>query len=165
MCDFDELEPGSKADQAERWLGKYLKLKAKVLQLDGAIADNEAMADGIRGIDYSRDPVQTSPTDDAMMRRVESLGEVRESLQAIRDEAAKSMRVMEKAVGALPDPMHSAVLCGHYINGRRWEELCNEDSMACSYRTMMRRRKAALESLYDLDLIPHTERLPRVPAL
>ena len=165
MCDFDKFEPGTKADQVDRWLRKYRGLKAKEQQLSETIRQKEAEADGLKGIDYSRDNVSTPANDDALMLIVERLDDIRESLTAVRQDALRREMEMEAAIDALPDPMHSAILRGHYINGLRWEMLCSMDETACSYRSMMRWRKAALESIYDLDLIPHMERLPRVPAL
>lgn len=165
MCDFDKFERGSKADQVDRWLRKYRGLKAKEQQLSETIRQKEAEADGLKGIDYSRDSVQSAANDDALMLIVERLDEIRESLKAVRADALRREQEMEAAIDSLPDPMHSAILRGHYINGQRWELLCALDETACSYRSMMRWRKAALESIYDLDMMPTSERLPRVPAI
>ena len=165
MCDFDRFERGSKADQVDRWLRKYRGLKAKEQQLAETIRQKEDEADGLKGIDYSRDSVQSAANDDALMLLVERLDEIRANLNAVRDDALRREREMEAAIDALPDPTHSAILRGHYINRLRWEQLCAMDETFTTYRTMMRWRKAALESIYDLDLMPASERLPRVPAL
>lgn len=165
MCDFDKFEHGSKADQVDRWLRKYRGLKAKESQLSETIRIKQSEMDGLKGIDYSRDNVQAAPSDDALMLMVARLDEIRASLDSVRLDALRREAEMEAAIDALPEPMWCAVLRGHYINGERWESLCAQDETMCSYRTMMRWRKAALECIYDMDMMPPSERLPRVPAL
>jgi len=165
MCDFDQLERGSKADQVDRWLKRYRGLRAKEHELQSTIDATKAEYDGVRGIDYSRDNVQTTATDDGTMLLVIHLADVLEDLERVHADAVRRENEMEAAIDALPDPMHSAILRAHYINGKRWEDVCATDATRTTYRTMMRWRKAALESLYDLDLMPPTERLPRIPAL
>ena len=165
MCDFDRFERGSKADQADRWLSRYRGLKAKEAQLSETIRAKQAEVDGIRGIDYTREGQNGPAHDDALMLIVDQLDAIRSSLDAVRLDAIRREREIEEAIDALPDPMQCAILRGHYINGIRWEVLCASGEIKCSYRTMMRWRRLALEAIYDMDLIPPSERLPRVPAL
>lgn len=165
MCDFDRFERGSKADQVDRWLGHYHGLKAKEQQLNTTIAANRAELDGIRAVRYDKDGGSTMPNDDAFANQVSRIDEINSRLEAIRDDTIRRRDAIEDAIDALPDPTHAAILRGHYINRLQWEELCTIEGRVISYRTMMRWRKAALESIYDLDLIPPAERLPRVSAL
>lgn len=149
----------------DRWLSRYRGLKAKETQLSETIRLKQEEMDGLKGIDYSRGASGCQPKDDAFVALVDRLDEIRASLDAVRLDALRREREIEDAIDALPDPMQGAILRGHYINGQRWEVLCASADTMCSYRTMMRWRKAALEAIYDADLIPHMERLPRVPAL
>ncbi len=165
MCDFDRFERGSKADQVDRWLSHYHGLVAKEQQLSKTIEQNRANMDGIKGIAYDGDGGHAAPTDDAIPMQVARLMEINGRLDAIRADTIKRRDAIENAIDSLPNPTHSAILRGHYINRLRWEQLCAMDETFTTYRTMMRWRKAALESIYDLDLIPNAERLPRVPAL
>lgn len=165
MCDFDRFERGSKADQVDRWLSHYHGLKAKELQLAKTIEQNRAELDGIKAVRYDKDGGGSTPNDDAFVNQVARMDEINSRLESIREDTIRRRDAMESAIDALPDPTHSAILRGHYINGEKWEMLCVMDETACSYRSMMRWRKAALESIYDLDLIPPAERMPRVPAL
>ena len=165
MCAFDRFERGSKADQVDRWLSHYHGLKAKELQLAKTIEQNRAELDGIKAVRYDKDGGGSTPNDDAFVNQVARMDEINSRLESIREDTIRRRDAMESAIDALPDPTHSAILRGHYINRLRWEQLCAMDETATSYRTMMRWRKAALESIYDLDLIPPAERMPRVPAL
>lgn len=165
MCDFDKFEQGSRAYQVDRWLSRYHGLKAKELQLCKTIEANRAELDGIKAVRYDRDGGASAPNDDAFVSQIARIGEINAHLESIRDDTIRRRDEMERAIDSLPNPTHSAILRGHYINRMRWEQMCAMDETFTSYRTMMRWRKAALESIYDLDLMPVTERLPRVPAL
>ena len=165
MCDFDKFERGSKADQVDRWLSNYHGLKAKELQLAKTIELNRAELDGIKAVRYDKDGGGSEPNDDAFIKQIARVDEINARLESIRDDTIRRRDQMENAIDALPDPVHSAILRGHYINRLRWEQLCAMDETATSYRTMMRWRKQALESIYDLDPMPTTERMPRIPAL
>lgn len=159
----DDPTERSHAAQVHRWLSKYAKLVGYERRLREIVDEQLEQADALKGIDYSRDVVSTSPYPDAIPDAVARHVELSEVYGALASEAASDASAIVDAIAALADVDGRAALAGHYVQGVTWERLCVD--MSVSYRTMMRIRHRALVEIYDRDLMPASERFPRQPAI
>ena len=149
-------------DQAEAWLSKVRKVVAYAARLEESAAAHYALADGLRGIDYSRDQVSTSPNADAIPNAVAAHVDMGDSFTAIAEDARRRVAEAERAIDALPDRGESTCLRLYYVDALpRWTAVA--DRMDGTYDMVMRLRRRALLHVYDL--MPYAEREPVQPAI
>lgn len=146
-------------EQAHAYLERIRKLGKDCASLQAEADDARDRASGLTGIDYSRDVVRTTPTDDAMVNAVESIREaVRSYAVALAEFTEERIRASE-AMNRMEDYTEARALRLRYLLGWDWEKVCVK--MHYSYDGMMKLRRRALCSYYDV--MPHTERdqIPR----
>ena len=158
---MDEELQRYRIDQAERWLSKVRKLVSYERAMREAAEVQYEMADGLRGIDYTRDQVDTSPTADAIPNAVIAHDEAGGSLEQIADSARERISEAARALDRMDDPTEAAALTLYYIACRKWEAVCVK--MNYTWDGMMTLRRRAL--LHAYDVMPHAERDPRPPAI
>lgn len=161
--EFDDSGSRYKADQVDAWLSKCRKMSKLEARLRELAEQQFAMADGLKALDYSKSKVQSSPTPDAIPNAVADHMEMGQTFEEVAANAAARQAEAKSAILALDDPDEVNALLGFYVQGLTWEQLSVD--MNHSYSTMMRIRKRGLVNIYDRDLIPHTERDPRHPAM
>ena len=147
--------------QAEAWLSGIRKLVGYELAMRTAADVQFEMADGLRGIDYSRVQVCVSPTPDAIPNAVAAHIDAGNSLVEIADGAKRRIEQATAAIDAMDDKTEAAVLTAYYIACKTWREV--GDMLGIGYDNVMRLRRRGLCDLYDH--MPCTEREPLPPAL
>ena len=158
---MDEELQRYRIEQADAWLSKVRKLVAYEKAMREASEVQYEMADGLRGIDYSRDHVATSPTPDAIPNAVIAHDEAGDSLASIAESARERIAQAARAIDSMEDPTEAAALTLYYIACRKWEAVCVK--MDYTWDGMMKLRRRALNSAYDV--MPHSERDPMQPAV
>ena len=152
-----------------RWLENVSRAVESTFELANRAESFYMMADNLRGIDYSRDMVATSPTPDAIPNaiiRAEELGEI---YDGIHESAAKRVAQVENALALMEDQMEARALSLYYMSfdedGRRmydtWDKVAHR--MGYTQDGIMKLRRRAL--LHAYDVMPHSERDPIQPAI
>ena len=148
-----------------RWLENVSRAIERKFDFEGQADAMRAMADNLRGIDYTRDMVRTSPTADAIPDAIIAADEMGELYGALADSTSRRIAQAQAALAAMENQGGARALSLYYLtydaNGRRkydtWEKVCVK--MDYTYDGMMKLIRRAKLELYDL--MPHTER-PRV---
>lgn len=149
-------------DQAAAWLSKVRRVAGYADYMESSADRQLELADNLRGIDYSAVRVSTSPTADAIPDAVARHMELAEDFAAIASAARELQSAAAHALSRLPDPTEAECLHRYYIDkAASWDEV--GDAMGYTYDGMMKLRKRALLSAYDV--MPHSERDPIHPAL
>lgn len=129
MVDLEPQLTDEFAEYMRSWSRRYLqRVRATihtVAQLRSEIAELEAMMDGVKGVDYTRDKVSASATDDAMVNAIARM----ESLRAeYRDELERYLQVQADAHSALRNVRQPwrAVLTYRYVEGLSWASVTEQ---------------------------------------
>lgn len=158
---MDEEYRQYRIDQAHEWLSKVRRIVECEKSMRVAADTQYELADGLRGLDYSRVQVTVSPTPDAIPDAVIAHEEAGDSLSAIADNARERIEQALNALSKMEDPVEANVLTMHYIEFRKWEQVCHETGYTMD--GMAKLRKRALSNAYDI--MPHEERDPQYKAL
>ena len=151
-----------------RWLSNVSRAVERKFDFEAQAGAMRAMADNLRGIDYSAVQVTTSPTSDAIPDAIIAAEEMGELYGNLRDNAAKRVAQAEAALAEMGNQDGARALSLYYLsfdaNGKRrfdtWEKVCVE--MHYSYDGLMKLIRRSKLDLYDL--MPHTERPKTVRA-
>lgn len=147
------------AHQAALYLDHVRGMGVQVKMLNYSIAELEAKAEGVSALDYSKDNVQTSPTDSAMPNAVSELIEQKRDREAKRDLYADELAAVTRAFERMPNKTYAAILDAHYIGEASWKQIAAEYPM--SKRGIMKVRQKALAMFYDY--MPPSQRFIDVP--
>ncbi|PWM24869.1 MAG: hypothetical protein DBX48_07585 [Limosilactobacillus fermentum] len=143
---MDELRRW-RAEQAARYLedvrGKMLRVKS----LTRAIDEQRGIAEGLQGIDYSRDLVKTSPTDATLPNAVCKLQQLLAEKEAVRSEYAQDIDCAYRAIDRMEKAEHAAALEMHYLGGESWGRCASE--LGYTKSGMMDLRIRALVEFFD----------------
>lgn len=157
----DELER-YRIEQAEAWLEGVRKAVGYAARLEESAAAQYELADGLRGIDYSRDMVSASSTPDAIPNAVANHVDMGDKFKQISDDSKRRVIDAAERIARLPDATEATCLHLYYVDALdTWEHVCVR--MFYSYDGMMKLRRRAM--LHAYDVMPHTERDPRPPAV
>ena len=152
----DELQR-YRIEQAESWLSKVRKLVSYEKAMREAAEVQYEMADGLRGIDYTRDQVDTSLTADAIPNAVIAHEEAGETMVAIADSARERIRQAVEAISKIKDAKEAMCLRLYYVDGMdTWERV--RAAMSYTQDGMKSLRRRALLNVYDV--MPHDQRDP-----
>lgn len=151
----------AKADAARCYLNdvKRLQRKAELAEVEYKLAISASS--GLRGIDYSRDVVQTSVSPDAIPNAVMKYTELREQVDALKAAADESFTECYGCLNEL-DPEEGTALRMKYLLGLTDGAIAM--SLYVSPRTVNRRIASGLISLYDNGL-PAEYRLNKEQAI
>ena len=156
MVDMDQEFIDYRIAQASAYLEKVRKMAVRLISLTANIEEQKAIASGLTGIDYSRDIVCTSPTDDKMPHSVWKIIQLIEDLQALHDEYDSRIRMALRAIERMESSECAASLEMHYIAGKEWSAVAS--ALGYTKPGMMSLRKRALNEFYDV--MPLTQRDP-----
>lgn len=128
MVDIEPSLTEEFADYMRSWSRRYLQRVRSTIhtiaQLESEISELESMMDGVRGIDYSRDKVNSAANDDGMVNAIARM----ESLKAeYKDELDAHLQVKADAHAALRNvrqPWRS-VLTYRYLEGMPWADVAD----------------------------------------
>lgn len=140
------------AEYLETVRSKAIRIKSLVI----AIVEQRALAEGLSGIDYSKDKVKTSPTDAHMSNAVCKLYELIDDKQATVDAYQADIQAAYRAIDKMPSAECAAALEMHYIGGASWTH-CGE-VLGYTKQGMMRLRTRALSEFYEY--IPAIKQVP-----
>ena len=107
------------------------------------LAELKLLSVSIPGIDYSKDKVQTSPSDDAGYTKiVEKIIDLEETIKADIDKLLALMIEIRSVIDAVQDNEQKLLLKHRYLNFMTWDDICDE--MNVSSRTVHRIHGSAL---------------------
>lgn len=149
-------------ETAKAWLDHVRGLGRDVQRARDMRDRFEALADGARGIDYTREKVGGGQWADrlaeALCRLEEAQAEWAANLAAYAAEAEDAAR----RIGMLEDPAERAVLSAYYVDGAAtWDEVAR--GMGYSVQRVYQVRESATVEAYEV--LPPGWRDPRHPAV
>lgn len=153
---MDEEMQRYRVEQAHSYLERIRKLGEDCAALQAEADDARDRASGLTGIDYSRDMVSATPTDDAMADAVES---IRAAVARYAAKAAEYTDGRSRAFASLqrmPNRAGAEALARRYLLGREWRRV--EEKMGYEHEAMMKLKSRALSEFYDY--MPASERDP-----
>lgn len=109
-------------EEKKKFLKQYKKLIYKIKTLDDEL-ECLRMDELPGGIDYSKDKVQTSPTNDSMINHVIRIDDITRDIERCREDAKKRCKEIIKAIDTLDDDMHQVVMHRRYILLESWETI------------------------------------------
>lgn len=156
MANMDQEFIDYRIEQATAYLEKVRKMAVRLISLNANIEEQKAIASGLTGIDYSRDIVSTSPTDDKMPNCVWKILQLVDDLEALHDEYDSRIRMALSAIERMKSSECAAAIEMHYIAGKDWASVAA--ALGYTKPGMMTLRKRALNEFYDV--MPLTQRDP-----
>lgn len=111
--------------EKKNYLKQYKKLIQKINVLEKELHDiNLSSLPG--GIDYSKDKIQTTPTNDQMINYVIKLEDLENSILSLRMEAINVCNNILETISTLEDETYQAILHRRYILFESWEQISFE---------------------------------------
>jgi hypothetical protein len=161
MCDYDNAEwQRYEREQASAYLKRVRDARRHIAAINAEVDEVRNLASGLKGIDYSRDVVTTSPTDDAMPNAVSKLLDLIAERVALVDSYVRMMDECDRALKEMGG-LHERILRYRYINDAAWADV--EKAIGYSGQWLHELHKRALADFYDY--MPTRERNPLPPAL
>ena len=133
MCDFDKSDwQRYEREQASAYLKRVRDARRHIAALNAEVDEVRNLASGLKGIDYSRDMVSTSPTDDAMPNAVSKLLDLIAERVALVD---SYVRMMDECGAALANlnGTYSDILRYRYMCDYPWERIAVETHYTEAY--------------------------------
>ena len=139
----------AKKQASKNYLNDVKKLKRKVELAEIEYQAAIEKATGLKGIDYSRDIVSTSPTDEAIHNAVESYMYRFDELQALKN---TSKEVLDECFSKLEkiDDEEATILRLNYLLDMKPQDIAF--SLYMSKRSVYRKINEALLNLYEAGL-------------
>lgn len=147
------------AHQAALYLDHVRGMGIQVKMLNLSIAELEAKAEGVSALDYSKDNVQTSPTNETIPKIIDKLIEQKQIRESKKELYAEELAAVTRALDRMPNKTYAAVLDAHYVGEASWKQIAAEFPM--SKRGIMKVRQKALAMFYDY--MPPSQRFIDVP--
>lgn len=146
------------AEQASRYLKRIRDAKRHIAALNAEVDEQRALASGLKGIDYSRDMVQTSPSDDAMPNAVARLMDViAQRVELVRDYAEMLSECGESL--ARMNGTGADILRYRYLCNWPWERIAAETGYSEQWLYELHNR--AMATFYDYMPAHERDPLPR----
>ena len=161
MCEIDNPKADwqrYQREQASSYLKRVRAAKRHIVALNAEVDELRNLASGLTGIDYSRDVIQVSPTDDAMPNAVARLLDViSERVELVRDYAG----MMEECGAALRDlnGTYADVLRYRYLCDYSWERIAAQANYSEAY--LYELHNQALSAFWDHMPASQRDPLPR----
>jgi len=135
-------------DAVRDWLEKVRKTVGYQRTLEQSAADRLARADGLKGLDYSKEQVKSSPYADAIPDAIAANEVIGDALQSVAEDARERVAQAARAIASLDDANEARCLHLYYIEAYdTWERVCV--AMHYSYDWIMKLRRNGLLHLYD----------------
>lgn len=109
----------------KNYLKQYKRAKAKLLVLERELDDlriNQLPS----GIDYSKDKIQTSSSNDQMVNYVARLEELEINILKLKSEAINTCTEILNTISSLDNDMYQTVLHRKYILLQTWEDIAED---------------------------------------
>ena len=112
---------------AKQYLKQAYKLNEKIKDKQERLDDLKEMSTSTGAIDYSKDKIQSSPSQDApFTKQVMKIIELEEELQQDIDRLKNLKVEINRAVESVDDVDSSIVLSKRYILMKTWEQISSE---------------------------------------
>lgn len=131
---------------AKQYLNQVYRLNLFIQSSQQELADLRLTSECIRGIDYSKEKVQTSPSKDAGFTKI--VEKIIELENAIKKDIEKMLSLkleIRTAINAVQNNDERLLLKYRYLNFMEWNEICNK--MRISIRTAHRIHATAIENI------------------
>lgn len=159
MCNYDNAEwQRYEREQASAYLKRVRDARRHIAAINAEVDEVRNLASGLKGIDYSRDAVSTSPNDDAMPNAVSKLLDlIAERVELVRDYAA----MLDECNDALIETggLSETILRCRYVNDMAWEDVARE--LGYSEQWMHELHNRALLDFYNHMPTSGKDPLPR----
>ena len=142
------LEPGKEGDfmTAKQYLKKAYRLNDLIKSNQQELADLRLLSDGVPGIDYSKERVQSSPSQDApFVHIVCKIIELENEINAEINRMVSLKLEIRSVINAVQDHDERLLLKYRYLNFMQWDDIC--EHMQVSMRTAHRIHAAALANV------------------
>lgn len=161
MCNYDNAEwQRYEREQASAYLKRVRDARRHIAAINAEVDEVRNLASGLKGIDYSRDVVSSSPTDDAMPNAVSKLLDLIAERVELVDSYVRMMDECGAALAAM-DGTYSDILRYRYMCDYPWERIAVE--MHYSEQWLYELHGQALAAFYPH--MPEHERDPLPRAL
>lgn len=142
-----------KRKQAQCWLEHCRGLVAEVRAAEQVAANELAVADGLKAVDYSKAVVKSSPIVDAAERAILNHMEVADALKATAEECAMERADALARISRIGNTTERAFLTAYYLDASLPSCKDVAEAMNYSYDGIMKVRRRALSSAYEV--MPH----------
>lgn len=131
---------------AKQYLKQAYRLNDLIKSNQQELADLRLLSDGVPGIDYSKERVQSSPSQDApFVHIVCQIIELENEINAEINRMVSLKLEIRSVINAVQDHDERLLLKYRYLNFMQWETIC--DYMSISLRTAHRIHAAALANV------------------
>ena len=145
-------------EQAHAYLERIRKMDDDCAALQQEVEDARAKAEGVNGIDYSKDFVKVSANDDAMVNAIERINAVIRAYTVKLSEMLDERKRASDTINLMSDYTEAKALRLRYICNWKWERICTE--MSYSWDGMMSLRRRALCSYWDVMPVSERDQIP-----
>lgn len=146
-------------EQAHAYLERIRKMGDSCASLQQEVEDARAKAEGVTGIDYSKDMVQVAANDDAMVNAIERIHAVMRAYTVKLSEMLDERKRASDSLNLMDDYTEARALRLRYICNWKWERVCTE--MNYSWDGMMSLRRRALCSYWDVMPVSERDQIPK----
>lgn len=131
---------------AKQYLRQAYRLNELIQCNQKELNDLHELSTSLPGIDYSKDRVQTSASNDAGYTKI--IHAIADLENAIKEDTEKMLRLkleIRNVINAVQDNEEKLLLKHRYLNFMSWEDICDE--MNVSMRTAHRIHSTALQNV------------------
>ena len=146
-------------EQAHAYLERIRKMGDNCASLQQEVEDARTRAEGVTGIDYSKDMVQVTANDDAMVNAIERIHAVMRAYTVKLSEMLDERKRASDSLNLMDDYTEARALRLRYICNWKWERVCTE--MNYSWDGMMSLRRRALCSYWDVMPVSERDQIPK----
>ena len=141
-----------KEHKAYKYLQKIYHISRRVARLQKMRDDLREDMYAIKGMDFSKDRVQSTPENDKLLRLIDRVDKIeRETVEEIHDLNESRQEIVHK-IELVPNERHRRLLYDRYVLCLKWSEisigLSNTDE-PLDMRWVYRMHRYALKSFYD----------------
>ena len=130
----------------KQYLEQVYRLNQFIQSSQQELADLRLMSECISGIDYSKEKVQTSPSNDAGFTKiVEKIIELENVINKDIEKMLSLKLKIRTSIDAVQDNDERLLLKYRYLNFMKWEEICVK--MQISIRTAHRIHATAISNI------------------
>lgn len=159
MCEIDNTDwQRYRREQSSAYLRRIRDMRRHIAALNAEIDEQRHLASGLTGIDYSRDVVDTSPTDDRMPNAVARLLDIiAERVELVRDYTDQ----LDECGAALRDlnGTYADILRYRYLCDYSWERIAAQANYSEAY--LYELHNQALSAFWDYMPASQRDPLPR----
>ena len=120
--------------KAKEYLQQLQRLDTMINQKIKELGDLRLMSQSVGGIDYSKEPVQSSPSGDApFVKPVLRMIELEQEINAEIDRFVDEKHEIINQIQALQNPKHIDILYKHYVEFKRLEIVAVEMNFTYQY--------------------------------